>query len=103
MERDRHRLATFMSKCDGLGDTPSAAAAASAAALTPGTSSPQLQSTGASVVDVSDSGWKDLLEVGDLVDARDASQVWYQVRFASISKIIYIFQVKLKILTTNHL
>lgn len=71
MDRDRHRLATFMSKCDGLNSTP---------AVTTGCTTPLPQSTGASVVDVTDCAWKDLLEVGDLVDVRDPSQVWYQVR-----------------------
>lgn len=62
-------------------------------AHTPGTSSPQLQSTGASVANVIDYASKDLLEVGDSMDARDASQAWYQVRFTIISnRPWYIFE-----------
>lgn len=35
---------------------------------------------GGAVVDVTDTAWKDGLRAGDLVDAQDASGVWYQVR-----------------------
>jgi hypothetical protein len=35
---------------------------------------------GTTVIDVTDSTWKEALEVGCLLDARDSSGVWYQVR-----------------------
>jgi len=77
-DRDRHRMANFGTKAMGADAPDSTANSAS----TGNTSATLAQQGGdRAVLDVTDEAWKSEIEVGSLLDARDVSQVWYQVRY----------------------
>jgi hypothetical protein len=74
-ERDRHRMANFGTRSVSGG---------TAVAPDPTPTSLDQEShghgNGSTVVDVTDTAWKEGLQAGDLVDAQDSTGVWYQVR-----------------------
>ena len=71
-ERHRHRMADFGTR---VGVDLSATTAVAVADAADG------YGNGTTVIDVTDSTWKETLEAGCLIDARDSNGVWYRVRF----------------------
>lgn len=82
-DRDRHRMATFGTKSIST-DVPETTTNSANTGNNGPTSSNQEQGGDRAVLDVTDEAWKSEIEVGSLLDARDAAQVWYQVRFIAV-------------------
>jgi hypothetical protein len=75
MERDRHRMASFGTRSDLANPPP----ADTSSVNQDKSATTDKQSDRNAVLDVTDDSWKSGVEVGTLLDARDSSQVWYQV------------------------
>ena len=92
MEKDRHRLATCGTKYGQEADCNPSTEPEKTARNSSGGNNSNINGASASaaeVLDVTDCTWKQPLVVGNLVDVRDPSQVWYQVSLETVY--VYVF------------